>query len=80
MYDIIFMNDADLSKKSFTVLKSGIQTLLGARNARGVSGDLVVHHGTNNIVHSEEWLWDWELREGMESYAYRKMKKAENKT
>lgn len=44
------------------------ETLEDAKNARKVSGDLVVFKGTTNIVPDEGWLWDWE-REDPQTYA-----------
>lgn len=38
----------------------GLDTLEKARNARFVSGDLVVYWGTTQVVNSKEWLFDWE--------------------
>jgi hypothetical protein len=44
------------------VMAERLPTLEAAKNARFVSGDLVVYSGTNDIVPSEEWLWDWEKK------------------
>jgi len=45
-------------------------TLEQARHARIVSGDLVVHAETLEIVENPEWLWWWE-RKNYQCYAQR---------
>jgi len=75
MYDIQIRRHFN-SVEDRIVLKTGLRNLDEAREARVLSGDLVVHAGTNNIVKSDEWLWDWEkvvpLRKNMhKSFALR---------
>ena len=38
----------------------GLDSLEKAKEARRVSGDLVVLWGTTKVVNSQDWLWDWE--------------------
>jgi hypothetical protein len=46
-----------------TVIARNLPSLEHAKNAREVSGDLVVFHKTNRVVPSEDWLFDWEKEE-----------------
>ena len=58
-YDIIsrrFENSYD----DFIICRSNLTSLEEAKEKREVSGDLVVLHGTNRIVTSHEWLFNWE--------------------
>lgn len=49
----------------------GVATTLDeAREKRCMSGDLVVHADTHQVVKSPEWLWDWE-KQDPDSYAQR---------
>jgi hypothetical protein len=49
--------------KDRVVLVVGLPTLKAARLHREVSGDIVVYHGTNKVVPSTEWLFDWEVKD-----------------
>ena len=40
--------------------QNGLTSLESAREARKVSGDLVVDLRTGLVVDNEDWLWDWE--------------------
>lgn len=62
MYEVHFRRHLD-SKEDFVCTAKGILTLAEARKKRRVSGDLVVHRGTHEIVMSEEWLWEWEKKD-----------------
>ncbi len=53
----------------FSSIASGLKTLEEAKQARAVSGDLVVESATDRIVTDKSWLWDWE-REDPTSYAH----------
>ncbi len=41
----------------------GADTLEGAQDRRGVSGDLVVHGETHRVVTDPSWLFPWERAE-----------------
>lgn len=60
MYEIQFRKHALLPSRALT---SGLGSLEQAKNARGVSGDLVVCSETQTVVVSDEWLWDFEKKE-----------------
>lgn len=51
-------------------LPSGLRTLEEAKEARVVSGDLVIDSDSGKIVTDPAWLWDWEVRDA-DSYAQR---------
>lgn len=58
MYDVVrFAGD----EKTMTVLNARIKNLRDCRHIRKFSGDVVVKHGTKDIVKDPTWLWDWEL-------------------
>lgn len=59
MYEIHFRRSA-VSKRDFSLIASGINTLEEARNKRSVSGDLVVYASNHEVVKSYDWLFDWE--------------------
>lgn len=44
----------------FIVISAPHTTLAEAREARAVSGDLVVHNCSLRVVDSIDWLWEWE--------------------
>lgn len=50
------------------------ETIEEAKEKRVVSGDLVVHAVTHNVVQDIGWLWDWE-RNNPQSYAFRAIQK-----
>jgi hypothetical protein len=68
LYDIIFQNDY---RGHYSVVAT-VDTLAKARNARTVSGDIVVYHKTTQVVRDKEWLWDWE-KDDPHCYAVRRM-------
>lgn len=57
------------SRRDFARIASGVPTLEEAKARRQVSGDLVVHADTYEVVKSDEWLWDWEKKEERPGYA-----------
>ena len=59
-------------QKDYVMLLGGqmFSTLEQARDARQVSGDLVVGAGTTEVVRSTRWMWDWEKADPI-SYAMR---------
>ena len=73
MFNVIFCRGDDIADRR--TLSEGHRTLHEARNARVVSGDLVVHAMSGKIVKSETWLWEWE-RTAPESFARRMQHKA----
>jgi len=58
-YDIHFRRDHD-KPHDYALIAISLPSLEAARDARKVSGDLVVYAGTTNIVKNKSWLWDWE--------------------
>jgi len=72
MYDIIFKRDGISGKQTqdFVVLSHNLPTLEAACAARKVSGDLVVYSGSDRVVPSMDWLWDWE-RANPKTYAHK---------
>jgi len=66
-YDVVHVRDAT---GELLVLHSGVSSVEDAKNLRKCSGDLVVYGGTNHVVVSNEWLWEWE-KEDPTSYASR---------
>lgn len=69
MYDVIFQNDYH---GHYVVVAKGLSTLEEARKARQVSGDIVVHHNTSNLVRDEVWLFDYEKNDNS-CYAKRRL-------
>lgn len=61
-YDIITRYYPDLPTSDFVVLHHNV-LLPQVRNMRKLSGDIVVHAGTNNLLMSDVWFWDWEKRD-----------------
>jgi hypothetical protein len=58
------------SKNDRVVIKTGLKTVVEAGKARQVSGDLVVHAGTHEIVRNRLWFFKWELKD-KDCYAQR---------
>ncbi len=71
LYDIHFRRDAHTAK-DFSLVERGLYTLESARDARCMSGDLVVFHNTLIVVNEPDWLWGWE-RLNPDCYARRAM-------
>ncbi len=71
MYDVIFQNDYH---GQYVVVAQSLKSLEEASNSRQVSGDIVVHHNTTNVVRDEAWLWDWEKNDDG-CYAKRRIQK-----
>lgn len=69
LYDILFPRGYTDMKDS-TLIAEGL-TKPQAILLRVVSGDLVVHHGTHDLVTEPWWLFGWELDEDRDSYARR---------
>lgn len=59
MFSVVTVRGHDLQDRR--VLYTGFRTVAEARDARAVSGDLVVHGVTGTLVPSLGWLWDWEM-------------------
>lgn len=68
MYDIIHFRHLGQPDDGFVTIATGLATLAEARDRREVSGDVVVHTGTFQVVKSDEWLWDWEKVKTTDSY------------
>lgn len=67
-YDVIFpRNYDDLTDRSVIATCCSREDVIKSRR---VSGDLVVHHGTNELVTDMWWLFPWEDIDP-ESYAHR---------
>jgi hypothetical protein len=73
MYSVIFRNDRD--PLNCAVICKRCPTIAYARAMRRVSGDIVVHSDTHEVVKDFGWLWEWELLD-KNSYAYRAIDKA----
>lgn len=73
MYAIHFRRNARTRNDFVRLDQNGFATLDFAKEARKLSGDLVVDLRTGLVVDSEEWLWDWEKADPM-CYARRAMK------
>lgn len=56
------------TKDDFVVIANNLETLEKAKEARVMSGDLVVDQYTGAVVKSESWLFDWE-KNAVWSYA-----------
>jgi hypothetical protein len=69
MFDVVFWNDLQHSNRTYVARR--VTSLSGARDARQVSGDLVVYAGSDDVVQSEDWLWGWEREARAKSYAWR---------
>lgn len=76
-YDVIYKNDREGWGAHHTVLSGPHLSLEDAKNARKVNGDLVVFHGTTDVVPSEDWLWE---DRSIETYALREIEKARKRT
>lgn len=63
------------SKKDYVVVATGLRALEAAKEARIVSGDLVVYEYNHEVVGSYAWLWDWERADEM-CYAQRAIREA----
>lgn len=48
------------SRDDFSVVLYRTPSLVEAARARFVSGDLVVEFGSNRVVRSLDWLFEWE--------------------
>lgn len=48
------------ARRDYVEIARDLPTLAAARDARIVSGDLVVSQATGEVVRSQAWLWDWE--------------------
>ncbi len=72
VYSVIFRSDTRPS--DFVVIASGLTSLVQARKAREVSGDLVIHTRSGQVVQNPYWLWDYERRDP-KSYAHRELLK-----
>jgi hypothetical protein len=70
MFDIIFKGDTS-TNKSVSVIKENVPTVEEAGKLRSVNGDIVVHHGTADIVTDRGWLQDCWLKDDNEKYAER---------
>jgi hypothetical protein len=71
MYEIHYRRNYD-KPNDHTVVAKYITTLSRAAELRMVSGDLVVHADTGEIVTDPSWLFPWESEEferGEPSYA-----------
>ena len=73
MFDVFFFRDAvspwrRIAPMDGVYVARSLQTIEAARDARQVSGDIVVHAGTSDVVQDYAWLWDWEQPD---SYALR---------
>lgn len=68
MYDII--NVRANNPYDYSTYHRRIETLELCAEFRAVSGDIVVHSGTTNVVQSQDWLFEWEKKDP-NSYAYR---------
>ena len=71
LYDVVYLKDNQIDPDPVYEAR-GLSTLAEARAARKVAGDIVVHHGTLDVVVNPQWLWDWE-RESQNNYAKNKM-------
>lgn len=71
MFDVIFQNDYH---GQYSVIASGLKTVVEAKAHRQVTGDIVVFHGTTNIVRNKTWLWKAEVNDPS-SYAMRRITK-----
>ena len=60
LYEVHFRRDFDTPKDYTNVSQLGLDTLEKAKEARKVSGDVVVYWQSKEIVKSQDWLWDWE--------------------
>jgi hypothetical protein len=67
-FDLVTLRDG--VKPSIALFHGSFTNLIAARNARILSGEVVVHTGTTRIVKDPTWLWDWEREDGY-SYAGR---------
>lgn len=75
-FEIHFRRRFD-SKKDFT--KVGFaSTIAEAKKLRKVTGDLIVHAETHEVVKSRVWLWDFELKDP-NCYAQKAIKNAIDK-
>lgn len=79
MFDVIHPRSLNQLKDRVVIASNVFDPIEGnslklAREAREVSGDLVVFHGTSEIVRNDEWLWDWE-KNNPESYAWQAISK-----
>jgi dipeptidase len=73
MFDVIFMRDN--YPYDYVVTAGAVPTLEAARDARSLSGDLVVRAGTREVIADPTWLWDWEKAQP-HCYAARKIRDA----
>ena len=74
LYDVIFCNDSRWYDYFYRVhcVAASLTSLEAAKDARQQSGDVVVYHGSRDVVKSGAWLWDWE-RKDPNSYARKKI-------
>ena len=75
MFDVIFQNDYH---GQYSVVASGLKTVAEAKKRRHVRGDIVVYHGTTNIVRNKAWMWKCEVEEP-HSYAMLRIKRPDVK-
>lgn len=73
LYEIHFRRDADTKEDFVNVGPLGLDSLEKAKEARKVSGDLVVYYWTKEVVKDPSWLWDWEKNDP-NCYAQRAIK------
>ena len=62
MYEVHFRRHM-CNKHDKIVIKKDCSNLQEAKEARRVSGDLVVYADSHKVVENFAWLWDFELRD-----------------
>lgn len=70
MFDVIFQNDYH---GQYSVIASGLKSVVEAKAHRQVSGDIVVFHDTTSIVRNKTWMWKREVNDP-NSYAMQRIK------
>lgn len=70
MFDVIFWNESD--HDNYVITAKNLPHLFAAKDARRLSGDLVVRAGTQEVVGNTAWLWGWELADPT-CYAHRQV-------
>lgn len=70
MYEIHFRKNLECPDEYCLPYDRVFRTIEQARDARIVSGDLVVNPKNRKIITDRAWLWPWEL-EDVNSYAHK---------
>lgn len=69
-YDLVTLSDG-WGPRAVKLVHGSYESIFEAFEARRIASDVVVRHGTADVVKSLYWLWPWERAAGAASYAYR---------